>query len=219
MHKRFAVPRLGPHQWEGLDELEPRSRGHIALLGAGTGLGEAVCIWTGQEYFPVAGEGSHGRFGPKDERQIELLRGLMARWPNHVSTERIVSGPGLVNTYDVLRGNTPRHDRLGDMDPATAITELGLAGDCPVAVETLETFVDVFADEAASLALKCNATEVYLSGGIPPRIRPFIHDRFRTAFENKGRYHSMMQGIPVRLITEANMGLLGAGYATEVKTA
>ena len=65
--------------------------------------------------------------------------------------------PRLGDTY-VLRSNTPRHDRLGDMDPA-ATMQLGLAGDCPVAVETLETFVDVFADEAASLALKCNATE------------------------------------------------------------
>ncbi len=139
----------------------------------------------------------------------------MKRWPNHVSVERVVSGPGLVNTYDVLRGDRPRHAQLSTMDPAAAITQLGLSGDCPVAVETLETFVDVMADEAASLALKCNATEVYLSGGIPPRISPLFHARFRASFENKGRYNEMMRGIPVRLITETNMGLLGAGYGME----
>jgi len=211
----FAVPRLTPAQWEGLDDLTPRAHGHIALLGAGTGLGEAVCVWTGQSYFPVAGEGSHGRFGPQNERQIQLLRGLMTQWPHHVSVERVVSGPGLVNTYDVLRGPHPRHPKLKTMDPAAAITQLGLAEECPIATETLEIFVDVLADEAASLALKCNATEVYLSGGIPPRIPSVLHRRFRSAFEKKGRYQSMMAGIPVRLITEDNMGLLGAGYATE----
>ncbi len=62
----YAVPRLKSHQWEALDEITPRAKGHLALLGAGTGLGEATCVWTGQSYFPVAGEGSHGRFGPRD---------------------------------------------------------------------------------------------------------------------------------------------------------
>ena len=209
----YGIPRLEESGWVALDNLPHRKATHMAVIGAGTGLGEAMCLWHPMGWLPVAGEGSHGRFAPQSESHIELLRGLQKQWPDHVSVERIVSGPGLLNTYDILRGTTPRHEALTSGDPSAAITGLGLSRDCPIAVRTLEVFVDVLADEAATLALKCAAGVVYLTGGIPPRLREVITMRFRTAFENKGRYRSFMSSIPVRLVTEPYLGLLGAGAA------
>ena len=107
----------------------------------------------------------------------------------------------------------PRHDALATGDPSAGITRLALSHACPVAVDTLNIFVDVLADEAASLALKCNAHKVIVSGGIPPKILPILHQRFRASFEDKGRYRGLMEGIPVWVVTESNFGLLGAGYA------
>ena len=166
-----AAPHLTNSQLMALDDLEAPEQTHIALIGAGTGLGEAMCLWTGDGYFAVAGEGSHSRFGPGDDRQLEVLLGLRKRWPDHVSIERVVSGPGILNVYDVLRGENQRHPALDAPDPSAAITELAMTDECPIAVETLKVFVEVLADEAASLALKCNAGTVLVSGGIAPRDR------------------------------------------------
>jgi glucokinase len=209
----FGVPHLANTGWIALDDIPYRTDTHMAVIGVGTGLGEAMCIWSPSGWLPIAGEGSHGRFAPQNENQIKVLRGLQERWPDHVSVERIVSGPGLLNTYDVLRGSTARHPDLAEGDPSAAITGLALSGLCPIASRTLEVFVDVFADEAATLALKCAAGVVYLTGGIPPRLKDPMATRFRTAFENKGRYRQFMASIPVRLVTEPYLGLLGAGIA------
>ena len=210
----YAVPHLSSDAWIALDEIPQPERRNIAVIGAGTGLGEAMCIWTGESWFPVAGEGSHVRFGPKDERQIQVLIKLLERWPDHVSVERIVSGPGIINVYDVLRGDKEPHARVSNSNNrAAAISQLALERACSIAVETIDMFVDVLADEAASLALKCAAGSVYISGGIPPKILPIVKSRFRNAFHRKGRYRNYMQGVPIRIVTEPYLGLLGAGFA------
>lgn len=214
----YAVPHLSPKSWISLDEIPQPERRNIAVIGAGTGLGEAMCVWTGEDWFPVAGEGSHVRFGPKDERQIQVLIKLLERWPDHVSVERIVSGPGIINVYDVLRGDMASHPLVSDSDnPAAAISKLALEKSCPIAIETIDMFVDVLADEAASLALKCAAGSVYISGGIPPKILPIVKARFRDAFHRKGRYRNYMQGVPIRIVTEPYLGLMGAGIAARAR--
>ncbi|MGC6415712.1 MAG: glucokinase [Bradymonadia bacterium] len=210
----FAVPYLADDAWVALDEIPQPERKNIAVIGAGTGLGEAMCIWTGDDWFPVAGEGSHVRFGPKDQRQIEVLTALLERWPEHVSVERIVSGPGIATVYDILKGQrAPHRDVILSDDPSAAISRLALEKSCEIAMETIDMFVDVLADEAASLALKCAAGSVYISGGIPPKILPIIEMRFRNAFHRKGRYRDYMTGVPIRVVTEPHLGLLGAGIA------
>jgi glucokinase len=209
----YAAPHLTTEQLEPLDEIPRSTVGHIALIGSGTGLGEALCIWNGTTYFPVAGEGGHSRFGPRDDRELQVLLGLRQKWPGHVSVERVASGPGILNVYDALRGDTPRHKALGMGDPSAAITGLALSKACEIAVATLEIFVDVLADESASLAMKCNASLVLVSGGIPPKILPILRERFRAAFEEKGRYRSLIEAMPVRVVVEPDFGLLGAGYA------
>lgn len=206
----LAMPHLDATHLHGLQNPPASPKGHMAVIGAGTGLGEALLAWSGSEYMVVAGEGSHGRFAPKTAREIVLLEGLQALWPDHVSVERVVSGPGLVTTYDILRGNKPRHPKMGEIEPAAVITQEGMLGD-PECQEVLRIFVDSLADESASLALKCNATTVFISGGIPPRILPILEERFRTHFENKGRYRKNLERTQLFIVTYADTGLLGAG--------
>ena len=170
-------------------------------------------IWTGAGYIAVSGEGSHGRFAPKTPREHEVLLGLTKRWPDHVSVERVVSGAGLVNVYDVLRGHVARPEAMSSEDPAAVVTRLALEGRCPIASEVLNIFVDTLADEAASTALKCNASTVFIAGGIPPRILPILRARFRRSFENKGRYRRLMESVAAFVVTYPHSGLLGAGYA------
>ena len=183
------------------------------VLGAGTGLGEAYLIPEGDGWRVVPGEGAHGRFGPRDEREIGLLRYLMALYPGHVSVERVASGPGLVCAYDYLRGDAPRHPRMAEEVPGAVILEEGLAGRCPHAEGAIEIFLDTLADEAATVAIKCNAGMVYLSGGMAPRLLPRLAARFRAAFVDKGRYRSWLETIPIRLVVHPDPGLLGAQLA------
>ena len=96
--------------------------------------------------------------------------------------------PELVNIYDFLRGDQAPHPDMAVEDPGAVITRRGLDGSCPICVEVLGMFIETLADEAATFALKCNASAVYLSGGIPPRILARLHTEFRPAFQNKGRY-------------------------------
>jgi glucokinase len=211
----LAMPHLEPGDYVPLDDLPFDDRRHMAVLGSGTGLGEGILARHGSDWVAVAGEGSHGRFGPQNDEQVGLLRHLMNQYPDHVSVERVASGPGLLAVYDYLRDQAPRHSAMVDDDPAAVIVREALNGHCAICVHTVEIFVDVLADEAASLALKCNAGLIYVSGGIPPRIMPFMTDRFRAAFENKGRYRYLLEATPVRVVTHPDPGLMGAKIMAE----
>lgn len=206
-----AMPLLGPDDSVPLcpgtrDEAAP-----IAVLGAGTGLGEAIVARDGRgDWLAVPGEGAHGRFAPRDERDVALLRTLWRRWPDHVSVERVVSGPGLVNVYDHFRGDAPRHAEMDTEDPAAVVVRLGLAGTCAASVAALEVFAGAYGEEAATLALKCNAGIVYLTGGVTPRVRPALEAHFRPAFVGKGRYGAWLETVPVRIVTHPDPGLMGA---------
>ena len=211
----IAMPYLKPGDYIPLDNLKYDEGRHMAVLGPGTGLGEAILARDGNRWVAVSGEGSHGRFGPQDEEQIGLLRHLMAKYPEHVSVERVVSGPGLINVYDYLRGSEPRHPAMETENPAAVIVREALAGSCKICIKTVEIFVDALADEAASLSLKCNAGMVFVSGGIPPRIMPFMAERFRRGYENKGRYRYMLEKTPIRVVTHPDPGLMGARIMAE----
>jgi glucokinase len=194
----------------------PRA-GNRVLIAAGTGLGEALLVWDGHRYTVVASEGGHADFAPRTESEVALLRFLMREF-GHVSYERVLSGPGLHNTYRFLREESARptpewlEARLSAGDPAAVISEVALAGGDPVCVEALELFVSVYGAEAGNLALKALATGgVYIGGGIAPKIRPKLEDgRFVTAFRDKGRFERLMVSIPVLLVLEPLAPLLGA---------
>jgi glucokinase len=194
----------------------PEPRGNVAVIAAGTGLGEAGILCDGEHRVPFASEGGHADFAPRSEREVTLLRHLLARY-GHASYERILSGPGLANLFDFLRdveGRDPAglDDRVTRDELPAAITTAALAGDPPIAVAALELFVDVYGAEAGNLALKLKATGgVFVGGGIAPRILPRLTDgRFRDAFCAKGRFEHLLGGIPVQVLLDDKTGLWGA---------
>jgi glucokinase len=141
----------------------------------------------------------------------------------HVSYERLVSGPGLYNMYRFLR-DTGRGEEplwLGEEmragDPAAAITRAALTGTCPLCVQALDLFVSIYGAEAGNLALKVMATGgVFVGGGIAPKIIAKLRETlFIKAFTAKGRLRPLLEAMPVRVILNDKTALLGAArYAT-----
>jgi glucokinase len=216
---------LGPDELAELSPGAPNAAGNVAVIAAGTGLGEACLYWDGRHHRPFATEGGHASFAPDDDLEIELLRWLQERFHEHVSWERVVSGPGLVSLYEFLRdtgrGEEPAWlaEAVRGADPGPAITAAALDGRSPLAVLALERFVSCYAREAANLALKVMARGgVYLGGGIAPRILPRLRDgAFRTSFLDKGRMSRVLETMPVRVVLNDQAGLLGAGRCAAVQ--
>jgi len=197
--------------------------GTIAVIAAGTGLGEAGLVWDGRRHIPFASEGGHADFAPPSARELELLRYLLGRF-ERVSCERLVSGPGLVHIFEFLRDvegfdlPDPLARALAAGDPGAALTAAALAGSPPIAVAVLDLFVCLYGAEAGNLALKLKATGgVYVGGGIAPKILPKLQQgAFRDAFLAKGRFRDMLAGIPVHVILEERTALFGAArYAAQ----
>ncbi|MBI3597771.1 MAG: glucokinase [Nitrospirae bacterium] len=210
---------LTDEDFHTLNPGRPQPHGNRAVIAAGTGLGEAVLFWDGGGYRASASEGGHTDFGPRGPIEIQLLEYLLKRFP-HVSYERIVSGPGLLNIYQFMKdtGRVEEPEWLpGKMaveDPAAVITEAALAGWSEICVKTVDLFVSIYGAEAGNLALKSLATGgVSLGGGIAPRIITKLLDgQFMKAFADKGRYASLLSPIPVRIILNETVGLLGAAW-------
>ena len=191
--------------------------GNQAVIAAGTGLGEAGLIWDGDRQHIFACEGGHCDFAPRNELEIELLRYLLARF-GHVSYERILSGPGLVNVYlflkDSHRGEEPLwlRDEIAAGDPGAAISRAAISGKASLAEQALDLWVTIYGAEAGTIALKVLATGgVFVAGGIAPKILPKLAGPlFMQAFLHKGRLQPVLEAIPVRVITNEKTGLLGA---------
>jgi glucokinase len=191
--------------------------GNQAVIAAGTGLGEAGLIWDGERQHIFACEGGHCDFAPRTELEIELLRYLLTRF-GHVSYERILSGPGLVNVYlflkDTHRGEEPQwlRDEIAAGGHGAAISKAALSGKVPLAEQALDLWISIYGAEAGNLALKVLASGgVFLAGGIAPKILPKLSGPlFMQAFLHKGRMQPLLEAIPVRVITNEKTGLLGA---------
>ncbi|MGD8370173.1 MAG: glucokinase [Syntrophobacterales bacterium] len=214
-----AIPLLNSRELFRLNKAKSRKGQNLALVAPGTGLGKALLIFRDGEYVPVPSEGGHIDFSPNTEAEIKLWRYLHKRF-GHVSVERVLSGPGLVNIYLWLK-DTGRHRiptwlarNMEEMDPARAITEAALDGKHPVCVAALNMFVSIFGAVAGNLALIAMTTGgVYLGGGIPPKILPKLKESmFMQAFTNKGRFSELLEKIPVRVILNEQAALLGAAH-------
>jgi glucokinase len=221
----WGIGVLAPDELDELSPGAPGAAGNVALIAAGTGLGEAGLYWDGRQHQPFATEGGHASFAPEDDLEIELLRWLQARFREHVSWERVVSGPGLVLLYEFLRdsgrGEEPSWlaDAMRTGDPGAAITAAALEGRSPLATLALERFVSCYAHEAANLALKVMARGgVYLGGGIAPRILPKLrNEAFRASFLDKGRMQPVLEAMPVHVVLNDKAGLLGAGRCAAIR--
>jgi glucokinase len=213
----WGIPALDPKDVVILNRVKDNPVGNCAVISAGTGLGEAGMYWDGVQHRVFASEGGHGDFAPNNELEIELLRYLRSHF-GHVSYERIVSGPGLVNVFrflrDTGRGAEPKWltDEMLNSDPAAAISHAALEGKCGLCEQAVDLFVSIYGAEAGNLALKIMATGgVYLGGGIAPKmLSKLIGPLFMQAFLSKGRMQSLLEAIPVKVITNDSTALLGA---------
>jgi glucokinase len=197
----------------------PGRRGHAAVIAAGTGLGEAILCWDGQRYIPMASEGGHVDFAPRTDQEIELLRYLRAKVGGRVSIERVLSGPGFYDLYCFLRDSGHASEppalaeKLRGVDPDPIITQLGLAGEDPLCVATLELFSTLYGVEAGNLALKCLPTRVFVGGGIAPKILPMLQGgSFMRGFTDKGRFSGLMKSMEVSVALNPAAPLIGAAY-------
>jgi glucokinase len=217
-----AVPHLWPEEIETLHVGDPVDYGGLAVIAPGTGLGQAYLTWSGDHYIAHASEGGHTDFGPLNALEIEMLRFLQKRI-DHVSYEHICSGIGIPHIYLFLKesGYAPEPDWLAERlaaveDPTPVISDAAYKHPEPpeLCVKTMEMFVSVLAAEAGNLALKVLSTGgLYLGGGIPPRILPVLkHPSFLETFHRKGRMKRILEPIPLHVILNPKVALLGAAY-------
>jgi glucokinase len=200
-----------------LNDARPEEGGTVALISAGTGLGEAFVTYGPHGPAVQASEGGHVDFAPRTDVQGELLRWLTER-EEHVSYERVCSGLGLVSIYEFLRGRSsePEPDWLAreraGSDHGAAITRAALERRDQVASEALDLMISVYGAQAGNLALTVLATGgVYLGGGIAPRIVERLREGgFMRAFVDKGRMSALLERIPVWVILNDRTALLGA---------
>ena len=193
--------------------------GPRVVLGAGTGLGQGILIWDHDHYVPIATEGGHANFAPTNDLQVELTRYLL-KTAGRTSWELVLSGHGLIQLYSFLksRGAVPESEEVaramhGD-DPA-AITQAALMQNDPLANQALDLFVDIYGAQAGNLALTTGATGgIYIAGGIAPKIISRMTDgRFMRAFLNKGKMKKYVAAIPVQVVINSQVGLIGAVLA------
>jgi glucokinase len=207
-----------------LNSIRGTAIGNQAVIAPGTGLGQAGLFWDGKHHQVFACEGGHADFAPQNELQIELFRFLQARF-GHVSYERVLSGPGLVNTYEFLRSagggkeSAELAEKLSGGDAAAAISRAALDGSSDLAVKALDLWIEVYGAEASNLALKIMATGgLFLAGGISPKVLEKLKTPlFMNAFLNKGRLRPVVESIPVQVVTNEKAGLLGAARCAAVK--
>jgi glucokinase len=213
----WGIPSLGENDLVPLNRVKGTPVGNQGVISAGTGLGEAGLYWDGKGYDVFACEGGHCDFAPRTELEVELLRYLAARF-GHVSFERVVSGPGLVNVYrflrDTRRGEEPQWltEELAKNDPAATISRNAVAGKSGLAEQALDLWISIYGAEAGNLALKLMATGgIYLGGGIAPKlVTKLSSPLFMQAFVSKGRMQPLLETIPVKVITNDKIALFGA---------
>ena len=216
----YGLFTLESDQFFVLNEGVIRRPGNKVLIAAGTGLGETILFDDGKNYHPLASEGGHADFAARDELEIELLRYLIGRY-GHVSYERIVSGPGLLNIYEFLKERAElevpgwfEKEMAAAKDRSALISQAALAGEPEIAVKALDMFVSSYGAEAGNLALRGKAIGgVYVGGGIAPKVLNKLKDgTFMQAFNDKGRYRELVSSIPVYVVLNEKAALRGAAY-------
>jgi glucokinase len=179
----------------------------VAVIGPGTGLGVAGLIPGRNAPTVLVTEGGHVTMAPADADEARLLDHLRVSF-GHVSAERVLSGPGLVNLYQAIAGLEGRD--VPDRTPEE-ITQMALAGDCPTSVQSLDTFCAMLGTVAGNLALSLGAKGgVHVTGGIVPRFTDrFAGSAFRERFEAKGRFAGYLAEIPTFVVTHPYAALIG----------
>ncbi len=217
----LGVTLLGDDHLVSLGGGVRNPQGPIAVLGAGTGLGEGFLFWSQGDarYQVVASEGGHVDFTPRTGLESGLLHYLAGRY-GRVSYERVLSGPGIADVFGFLMAEPACRPLVTDEtraalvtdDPAAVVSRQALAGKDPVCVVAMNLFSSILGGLAGNLALTVLATGgVFIAGGIAPKILPILGTgTFREAFEAKGRFQPLVARIPAFVVTHKDLGLLGA---------
>lgn len=228
----YGVLGLQSHDLYTLQDGRVVERSPIGVIGAGTGLGEAYLGWNGDRYEVYPTEGGHTDFAPRNALEIELLQYLQKRH-DRVSVERVVSGLGIVAIYQFLRDRqfSPESDEIkekvrlweaGDLNvdaaaviAKAALTNCGINSETNVdhlATQTMQMFVEAYAAEVGNLALKLIPNGgLYIAGGIAPKILPLIQDgKFLQILKNKGRVSPVLDDLPIHIVLNLDVGLIGA---------
>jgi glucokinase len=216
----LGIPRLPARAFTLLVPGTAESGGPIGVLGAGTGLGQAVIVVAGGARIVVGSEGGHVDFGPRDEREDRLVRFVRRRF-GRVDRDRLLSGEGIGHIYDFLKSDRKARDTpavaraFESEDRAAVISGFALSGRDRLCRDALSLFVSIYGSEAGNLALQYRATGgVYLAGGIAGKILPALKEKaFRESFRSKPPLEGMLAKIPVRVVREPRLGLIGAAEA------
>jgi glucokinase len=226
----YGVSALPESELYTLQAGNYQSTAPLALIGAGTGLGEGFLIPLYDKYIAFASEGGHADFAPRSGLQIELLQYLMEKYnTQHVSVERVVSGQGIVAVYQFLRdrliasessdvATVVRNWEQGgstkeqSIDAAAAISQAALEKRDKLCQQTMQIFVESYGAEAGNLALKLLPYGgLYIAGGIAAKILPLMEEgSFMAAFTEKGRMSTLLERVPVHIILNPQVGIVGA---------
>jgi glucokinase len=227
----YGVLGLAPEDLYCLQDVPKDPQGAIAVLGAGTGLGEGYIIpQSSGKYRVFPSEGSHADFAPRSHLEFQLINYLKDRYHvERVSTERVVSGIGIASIYEFLRDQDPAQEsaklseiyqiwqqEIGNsektVDLSAEVSQAALAGNDYLAGQALKLFVEAYGAEAGNLALKLLPYGgLYVAGGIAPKILPLLQNgNFMKAFNDKGRMRTLMEKFPIYIVLNAKVGLIGA---------
>jgi glucokinase len=209
-----AVRLLHGDELHRLQEGQRDPRGNIALIAAGTGLGQALLHNIDGRFVPSATEAGHADWAARNDREVEILRGLIERY-GRAEVEQVISGRGLANLHRLTHhAPCPIVDDDDDPGAPAKISQAALERKCGGCVEALRIFVDAYGAEAGNLALRSVATGgVFVGGGIAPKILPALTDgRFTRAFNDKSPFRDLLTNMPIHVILNPHAGLVGAAY-------
>jgi len=214
----YGLPALGQDDFVSLNPGIRRDKAPQVIIAPGTGLGESFMLWENGRYRPYSSEGGHTPFAPADELQDRLLAYLRPKYST-ISNDLVGSGRGIPLLYEFLRdiGYAKELEAVARKiasrsDQTPAIVQAAMSPQAsPLCVATLDLFVSILASESANLALKIMATGgIFLGGGMPPRILPFLKNKFMTAFIGQDTLRELLADMPVQVIMEPRTALLGA---------
>jgi glucokinase len=211
----YGAGVLGPGDMETIAAGVPAENATRAVIAAGTGLGESILYWDGAQYVAMPSEAGHADFAPATEQQADLWKFLKAR-NEFVYQELILAGRGFQRLHEFLDASL-RHPGFDDqsIDPAVEITQLALAGTCPVCVSTLDLWIEIYGSEAGNLALRAVARGgIYVAGGIAVKVLAKIKEgKFAAAARRKSKTGGFSLGdVPIHVILDEECPLKGAAF-------
>ena len=213
-----AIDVLAPDELVSLQEGTPLEKGNVAVIAAGTGLGEAYLHRVGEAWRPVPTESGHADFAARTDRELELVRMLREQY-GRAEVEHVLSGPGLLNLHRFTHrgGECPIVENLDAPDAPALISQAALGGRCQGCADALKMFVSAYGAEAGNLALRTMATAgVYIGGGIARKILPALTSgSFMDAFLDKAPLTDLLAKVPVHVILNDEAGLLGAAVSAQ----